>query len=185
MSHDLPIWVAYFQGLGPTIATIVVAGFTIWIGCRQVQIAKYQSQIAAQQAEFTREKLKHDMYDRRYAIYLAFANLIRVFSGQEGLGKQKDVALKANFALHQSQFILDESVWKYLLDLDALAWRRLNGQNPEILRVRQYANPEERSQYMRQHQEDSTTLLSAPQMLANKFMPFLKLKDFHDYKPRL
>lgn len=173
MAQTLPSWVAYVQALGPTLAAVAIAGFTIWIAFRQVRIAKEQAIIA-------REKLMHDLYDRRYAIYLAFEKMIRVLMGQKVLGDEEQVVLVANIAAHQSPFILNKDVGRYLLELNELGWRRVNAKNPEVIANSKDLTPEERMQNFKRYEEDTKTILNAAPILADKFLPFLKLKDFRE-----
>jgi hypothetical protein len=60
--------------LGP-LATIFAAGaavFVTWrIGQAQVRIAEGQAQTARAQRDIAFDKLKHDLFERRYAIYTA------------------------------------------------------------------------------------------------------------------
>ena len=173
MAQTLPSWAAYVQALGPTLAAVAIAGFTIWIAFRQVRIAK-------EQAIIVREKLMHDLYDRRYAIYIAFEKMIRVLMGQKGLGDEEQVVLAANIAAHQSPFILNKDVGFYLLELNALGWRRANAKDPEFIANLKDLPPEERLQHLRRYDEDTKTILSAAPILADKFLPFLKLRDFRE-----
>jgi hypothetical protein len=171
MPPSLPAWVAYIQALGPTIATVAVATFTIWIASRQACIAREQADIA-------REKIAHDFYDRRYAIYLVFETMIRVLMGQKDLGKDREAVLAANIAAHQAPFILDREMSHYLLDLHALGWRIVNAQDSEVVANHKELPPQERLARVKQYEEDTKTLLNEAPVLANKFMPFLRLRDF-------
>jgi hypothetical protein len=167
---ELPYSIAA-QALGPTIVAATVAAFTIWIAFRQVAIARQQAKIA-------REKLKHDLYDRRYAIYLAFEKMLRVSMGQKEIGVEREAVLAANIAAHQSLFILNAEMRAYLIDLNQVAWRRIN--NPELIANLKDLPAEARMQHVKQSEQDTTRILHETNILAAKFLPFLKLEDFAD-----
>jgi hypothetical protein len=171
MAVELPYWMSAVQALGPTLVAVAVAAFTIYIAFRQVGIAKHQAKIA-------REKLKHDLYDRRYAIYLAFEKMLRISMGQKEAGEEKLAVLAANIAAHQSLFILNEEMRAYLLDLNMVAWRQLP--NPDLAAVFNELPPEDRIQRTIQQEQDVSRILREPDVLAAKFLPFLKLDDFRD-----
>jgi hypothetical protein len=66
-----------FAGPVATIfASIVVARITLHFGRVQAQISQQQANIARQQAELARVRLRHDLYDRRFAIYDAARSLL-------------------------------------------------------------------------------------------------------------
>src|ERR1700722_6790591 len=113
----LPLWVAYLQPLGPFFATIAVACLSGYLVYQQIRVAREQAMIA-------REKLKHDLFDRRYRIYLAFERMIRCMMGQDGLGTDEENLLAANIAAAQAVFILDSSVSDYLFSLHNVAFRK-------------------------------------------------------------
>ena len=165
----LPEWIAYVQALGPTIATITIAAFSLWIALRQVWIGREQTDIA-------RERIKHDLYDRRYAIYLAFEKLLRAAMGQKGLEDEKEIVLIANVAAHQAAFILSEDLQTFLLQLTDIAFRR--NQRTEMSKNFHDLPIEERKRRIEEDQRDNSTILHAHPVLVEKFLPFLRLRDF-------
>ena len=52
---QLPLWVQYAQALGAPLLAVVVAAAGAWLAWQQVRIA--------------RVRLKHDLYDRRFAVF--------------------------------------------------------------------------------------------------------------------
>jgi hypothetical protein len=62
-----------FAGPVATLVASVVAVFvTRRLGLRQVEIAQQQAKIAQQQADLAGEKLRHDLYNRRFEIFTSF-----------------------------------------------------------------------------------------------------------------
>jgi hypothetical protein len=61
-SADLPIWVKYVAIFAPLFVTAVAARFAIYYSRRQ--------------AEYARQRLKLDMFDRRYTVYKAIKTSI-------------------------------------------------------------------------------------------------------------
>jgi hypothetical protein len=54
---QLPLWVQYAQALGAPLLAIVIAGVGAWLAWQQVRMA--------------RVRLRHDLYDRRFAVFQA------------------------------------------------------------------------------------------------------------------
>ena len=159
------------QALGPTIVSVTVAAFTIWIAFRQVAIARQQTKLA-------REKLKHDLYDRRYAVYLAFEKMLRVSMGQREAGEEEQTVLDANIAAHQSLFLFNPEMRTYLIDLNQVAWRRIR--KTELIESLKDLPVENKMQHLMQSQQDTRRILDEANVLAGRFLPFLKLNDFRE-----
>jgi hypothetical protein len=164
----LPVWVAYMQALGPLIVTIAVACLSAYLVYQQISVAR-------EQAMFAREKLKHDLFDRRYGIYLAFDRMIRCMMGQDGLGTDEENLLAANISAAQAVFILDDAVSDYLFDLHNIAFRKTR--YSEVIKISDLP-PEVIQKQTTQWMEDTQTILHAIPVLSQKFRPFLRLKDF-------
>jgi hypothetical protein len=79
----------FFKDFAGPIATIVAASaaffVTVYFNQRQAGIAAAQKDIAAAQRDIAVDKLKHDLFDRRYDIYSAAKRLIEhyIFSCKE------------------------------------------------------------------------------------------------------
>jgi hypothetical protein len=72
------------------------------------------------QVRIAREKLKHDLYDRRFAVYMAFHELMVAIAENDDI----DAKLrKANTARANSPFLLDSEVTQYLEYRHAEAFR--------------------------------------------------------------
>lgn len=99
-------WIEWAKALGIPILAIVVSFATYRSGHLQVRIS--------------REKLRHDLYDRRYAIYMAFYHLL------VAIGEKDDIETelrKANTARAQSPFLFDRRLGAYLDRLYKEAFR--------------------------------------------------------------
>jgi hypothetical protein len=90
-------WIEWAQALGIPSLAVAVSFATYRSGHWQVRIA--------------REKLRHDLYERRYAIYRAFHELLIA------IGEKDDVESElklANIARGQSPFLLERRLRLYL-----------------------------------------------------------------------
>jgi hypothetical protein len=99
-------WIEWAQALG--IPSLAVA----------VSFATYRS--GHWQVRISREKLRHDLYERRYVIYRAFHDLLIA------IGEKDDVESElkqANIARGQSPFLLDRRLRLYLERLYEEAFR--------------------------------------------------------------
>jgi hypothetical protein len=100
------IWIEWAKALGIPILAIAVSFATYRSGRFHVRIA--------------REKLRHDLYDRRYAIYLAFHRLLAAVGEKDGIEAE---LRQANAARAQSPFLLDDRLVVFLGKLYREAWR--------------------------------------------------------------
>jgi hypothetical protein len=99
-------WIEWAKALGVPVLAVMASLATYRSGHWQVRIA--------------REKLRHDLYERRYAIYLAFHDLLAV------IGEKDDVETElkqANAARAQSPFLLGRRLGAYLDKLYKEAFR--------------------------------------------------------------
>jgi hypothetical protein len=62
MSDRLPLWALFIQALGTPFAAVVFGGVTSWIALRQWKTS--------------RDKLRFDLFERRFAVYEATRKLI-------------------------------------------------------------------------------------------------------------
>jgi hypothetical protein len=98
--------IEWAKALGIPVLAIAVSFATYRSGHWQVRIA--------------REKLRHDLYERRYAIYLAFHRLLTAIAEKDDV----EVELRtANAARAQSPFLLDRRFGPYLDKLYKEAYR--------------------------------------------------------------
>lgn len=123
------------------------------------------------QVRIAREKLRHDLYDRRFAIYMAFHELLVAILEKTDVDPE---LRKANAARTHSPFLLNAKVADYLEKLHAEAFR-INATNklvfePSLL-------PPERIQMAAQLGTDKLAFADRITELVKEFEPFLKLRD--------
>lgn len=103
-------WIDWLRASGVPLLALAVA-FASWWSNRSS--SRWQVKIA-------REKLKHDLYDRRFAVYMAFHELMVAVS------EKKDVEpelRKANAVRAHSPFLFDAEMTPYLQGLYNEAFR--------------------------------------------------------------
>jgi hypothetical protein len=124
------------------------------------------------QVRIAREKLRHDLYDRRFAIYMAFYELLIAILEKTDVDAE---LRKANAARAHSPFLLNAKVGDYLEKLHTEAFR-INATNklvfePSLL-------PPDRIQMAAQLGTDKLAFADRITELVKEFEPFLKLRDF-------
>jgi hypothetical protein len=151
------------KGLGiPLLAvavSVAVAVFSRW----QVRIA--------------REKLRHDLYDRRFAIYMAFHELLVAVSDKPDKEDLDPELRKANAAWAHSPFLLDSQLGNYLKELHDEAFKLNASKN--FLHDPSCWTPANASQLA----TDKLTFANkVTTELVPEFEHFLKLDDFSKHK---
>lgn len=101
-----PHWIEWAQALGIPILAVAVSYASYRSGRWHVRI--------------DREKLRHDLYDRRYAIYLAFHQLLVAIVERDDFESELRYA---NAARAQSPFLLDRKLGAYLDRIYSEAYR--------------------------------------------------------------
>ena len=141
---------------------VAVSGLTCWLACWQMRIAK--------------EKLRHDLYDRRYAVYMAFHELLVAIVEKSDVESELRTA---NAARAQCPFLLDEETGDFLEELHKEVFRI--AKESELLVNVSYSgqlSPPEHAIKSAQLSHDRLNLCNRIKNLSKKFEPFLKLKDF-------
>lgn len=96
------------KAIGPVTVAIAVFIATCWFYRWQIRLAK--------------QKLRHDLYERRFAIYAAFRELLLAFiekdNDEKGNGEIMAAFQKASMARFEARFVLDDP--KIDATLDAL-----------------------------------------------------------------
>jgi hypothetical protein len=124
------------------------------------------------QVRIARQKLKHDLYDRRFAVYIAFHELMVAFTEK----KDVDAELrKANAARAHSPFLFDPEVTEYLAGLHTEAFR-LNA-TEKLLLEPGMGDPVELVQMQARHGSDKLAFANRVPELVKKF-ECLRLTDF-------
>jgi hypothetical protein len=120
----------FFHDFASPIATLVAAiaaaGITFYFNRSQRRIAQDQANTAKQQARLAAVRLRHDLYDRQFAI---FQNTREFLSYIMLHGQIEDAALIQRFALGTADavFLLDDDLTAYLetIRVRAIELRRL------------------------------------------------------------
>ena len=157
VQHYLPEWAIWSQ-LGLTaLASIATTSAVVIYGFWQLRLA--------------REKLRHDLYGKRYDIYHSAQKLLVLY--WRGKITQADIS-DAALSLGQSKFLLDSGLDRTLDHLHQLVFKAFvyeNRQQP----VFEGPGSEER---FRQHAEDQMKITAISISLPELFRPYLTLEDF-------
>jgi len=125
------------------------------------------------QVKIAREKLRHDLYDRRSAIYMAFHELLPAFTEKADVEPELP---KANAARAHGPFILDSGLTEYLGGLHKEAFR-MNAES-KLVQDPSMWSPEERVKRSPQLSQDKLTFANRIRELVSKF-GCLRLSDLH------
>jgi hypothetical protein len=153
------LWIEWAKALGVPVLAVAISFASYRSGRWQVRIA--------------REKLRHDLYDRRYAIYLAFHYLL------EAIGEKDDIEgelQQANAARAQSPFLLDRKLRLFLENLYKEAFR-INAENKLVHEQNLWSR--ERSARAAQLGSDKMSLAGRERELIQAF-ECLKLTDLSE-----
>ena len=124
------------------------------------------------QVRIAREKLRHDLYDRRFAIYMAFHELLVAFLEKDDV----DAELRnANAARAHSPFLLNAKLGSYLegSHTEAFQFNATNGLALEAILL-----TEENAKLAAKLGSDKLDFANKVSQLVREFEPFLKLRDF-------
>jgi hypothetical protein len=124
------------------------------------------------QVRLAREKLRHDLYDRRFAIYMAFHELLVAFLEKDDVEAE---LRKANAARAHSPFLLNTKLSSYLEGLHNGAFQ-LNATNELVLRA--LLDREATANLAAKLGSDKLGFANRIPELVLEFEPFLKLRDF-------
>jgi hypothetical protein len=140
---------------------------TVLVGILGFLIARWQLQIA-------REKLRRDQYDRRFAIYMAFHDLLLAVCEQQDAETE---FRKANAMRAQARFLLDGPLDLLLADLLKEAFRMIHT-SELLLNPAAWPSEQDRNQAAAQLGQDKLRFVARIEELAREFARFLRLKDF-------
>ncbi|MGA8499119.1 MAG: hypothetical protein WB764_26805 [Xanthobacteraceae bacterium] len=149
-----------FQGWTQIFGTVVIGVLGFLIGRWQLQIS--------------REKLRRDSYDRRFAIYMAFHELLVAISEKQDAETE---FRKANAMRAQALFLLDAPLDLLLKELLKEAFRMI--QTPKLLlNPSAWPSEQDQNQAAAQFGPDKLKFVARIEELARAFERFLKVKDF-------
>ena len=128
--------------------------------------------IARWQLQISREKLRRDQYDRRFAIYMAFHELLVAVSEKQDAETE---FRKANAMRAQALFLLDAQLDSLLKELLKEAFRMI--QTPKLLLdPSAWPSEQDRNQAAAQLGQDKLKFVARIDELAREFVRFLQVK---------
>lgn len=155
------------------VATIIaasVAVFVTWqLGRGQLRIAEQQANIARQQAKLAAVRLRHDLYDRRFAVFEYARDLI--FHTETNRDMKREHYQGYIRGTLNAVFLLDSELVQYLEELRSKA-NRLRFFNAEFQRL---DIGEERTKRSDQIEKLMEWFIEQYPILVDKFKPFLRL----------
>ena len=158
-AHCLMEWV---KASGIPLLAVVVSGVSVLAVC---VFSWWQVRIA-------REKLRYDLYDRRFAIYMAFHELLVAVVEKDNVDAELRKAI-AGWA--HSPFLLDAKLGDYLVGLHKEAFRI--AAQPKLIRDLGSTTVES-VQLAAKLGSDKLAFGGRLTELVREFESFLKLKDF-------
>lgn len=143
---------------------------TVTVSCMAVAFSwlAYRGQLSVQ-----KEKLRYDLYDRRFAIYMAFHRLLLAVAENDNAENE---LREANAARAHSPFLLDLATAAYLQGLHDQAFRV--DKTKTLVCKPDFATVQERAVMATQLAKDKLALLNRVSELSQRFEPFLRLRDF-------
>jgi hypothetical protein len=153
------------------LAMLVLEWFKA-VGLPTIVVGLFGFLIARWQLQISREKLRHDLYERRLSIYMAFHELLLAVAENE----DADSAIrKANIARAQAPFLLDSPLVSLLAELHKEAFRI--SATPKLLRDETaWSSPQDRAAAAARHGQDKLKFAGRVEDLVREFERFLRLK---------
>jgi hypothetical protein len=108
-------WLDFLKTFAGPIATVIASitagGVAIWFGVVQARIARSQAATAAAQKDIAEaqlkmafDKLKHDLFDKRYEIYSAAKGVIEAIFNQSPVNDADPALKKLRLKLDEARF---------------------------------------------------------------------------------
>jgi hypothetical protein len=162
----------WLKDLGPLFVSLAVFWVTCWFSRWQVRLAQ--------------QKLRHDLYDRRFAIYMAFQELLLAFvDAGESDDEIRAAYRKAYVARSEAPFLLaDPQIEAYLEDLCKQVKERVIG---PIMFIQSSEGAMANDPQMRREVAERASRLGTAKLdladrhlgeLSQQFARFLELTDF-------
>jgi hypothetical protein len=111
-------WIDFFKTFAGPIATIIASAAALVVtrrlGVAQLRIAQSQADTAAAQKEIAFDKLKHDLFDKRYEIYQAAKEVIEIIC------RSQEVNVAALPKVEKLRLKLDEARFFFQFNIQAL-----------------------------------------------------------------
>ena len=152
-----PLWL---QAL-VTAFPVLLIGFLAWLVSRgQLLVAK--------------EKLRHDLFERRFAVFYTFQNyLVAVASGKAAEELEAEVVAR----LATARFLFDPDQFEYLRTT-FMDTSKVGNMQPLIADPAAWNTPQERAKALSKHVDDKWALFDKIDEIGVKLSSKLRLRDF-------
>ncbi|MFZ0372188.1 MAG: hypothetical protein WAL39_02645 [Xanthobacteraceae bacterium] len=128
--------VEFFRTFAGPIATVIASvtagGVAVWFGVVQARIARSQAAIAAAQKDIAEaqlkiafDKLKHDLFDKRYEIYLAAKGVIEAIFNQSPVNDADPALKKLRLKLDEARFFFPPDTRAFCEKIEKLVYETL------------------------------------------------------------
>jgi hypothetical protein len=168
---QLPPWAEWARAIGPALVSALAVLVSIVSVCLSRQIARWQASVA-------KETVRQSYYDRRFAIFIAFRELLVAIVDKADV----DIELRhANAARAASPFLLNEQLGRYLEELHKEGFR-LNAMNKLLASDAGYKaslTPQQLGEEATKLASDKLIFTNRVPELAERFEPFLKPEELH------
>jgi hypothetical protein len=157
----------FFKDFAGPVATAIASGAAVSV---TFYFSRYQKKITEERVHIAREKLRHDLYDRRYRVFDAARRLLAQIASQR-IASDEDLR----------RFVIDtgDAVFLFNDDMDAhlkeIRSRAQKLQSLDHLMEPMPVGPQ-RTNFVNQSEQQFTWLISQLDGLVDTFKPFMKLK---------
>jgi hypothetical protein len=158
----------FFKDFSGPIATIIAAFAALSV---TAYFAWHQKKIAKEQAYIAREKLRHDLYEKRYRVFYAVRKLLAGIVSQRNASEEALRAFKID--TDDSVFLFDDNLAG---DFEEIRSRAQKLQSLDHL-MDSMPVGEQRTDTINQSTEHFVWLVRQLDRLTEKFKPFLKLEN--------
>jgi hypothetical protein len=159
---QLPLSVQYAQALGAPLIAVVIGGFGAWIAFQQMRLARI--------------KVRHDTYDRKYAVFLAVRWVLIVVAGLKRAPTLEDMR---DFITEMAAapFLFDDQLVDYLKEIEAHV-DRAQGLH-DIIITNDASTAEDKAKASRELEGHISWLSEQSAVVTEKFRPALELRTQH------
>lgn len=105
-------WLEIIRAGAPVLAALLAGGVAWKFGSIQAGIARQQAATAAAAAATAKQKLKLDLFDRRWTVYRAAVDTISFVLNQKEFPSEEEFKYLA--AVQSSRWLFDDLIWDYL-----------------------------------------------------------------------
>lgn len=159
-----------------TIKDLISDGMTAITAIATITIAIYVARISRRQWWTSKEKLRLDLYERRFDVYMRILDFYQALLAWEATPAQKQLQFPFIKAHLESRFLFPESsgVHEHLNDFHHHSFKIVNFDQLKPLAA---ADPKEFMKYANERQVSAAWILDSMSVLEKKLAPYL---NFHD-----